>query len=578
MLDRKEFCDGDTLEASAATGGDKENAPTIALHHQHSASKRTFLRGVALAALASLAKIPAMAYQKAERPLNKPRRRPAPATTTGGGRAERAFNLRVKVAQMQKRIAIPTQKSNGDEELYPNKIANFSKGLPHNDLAEVDIRAYDSMTQALTTCDPSDFEKIRLGNVQKLVNPQAGLAYELQGPDPHSLAMKPAPAFSSAEEAADIAENYWMALTRDVPFSAYLTDPLINEAAADLSKFSDFKGPKINGKLVPEALFRGNAPGATTGPIISQFLWKETLFGPEKIGRQMRTAKPGIDYLTDYREWLDMQNGNMPWPDQYDVEPRYIRNGRDLGQWVHYDILFQAYFDALLVLFRMGARHDAANPYKSSRTQIGFGTLGNPYITSLVCAVATRALKAVWYQKWYVHRRLRPEEFAGRIHNHMIGAANYPIHREILNSAVLDRLFRNSGTYLLPQAYPEGAPAHPSYGAGHATVAGACVTILKAFFDESFVIRGPVESAPDGLSLVPYSGPEMTVGGELNKLAYNVALGRNFAGVHWRTDAEESLRLGEEVGIGFLREERYCLNEQVKGFSLTKFDGTTITI
>jgi hypothetical protein len=64
----------------------------------------------------------------------------------------------------------------------------------------------------------------------------------------------------------------------------------------------------------------------------------------------------------------------------------------------------------------------------------------------------------------------------------------------------------------------------------------------------------------------------------LNKLASNIALGRNFAGVHWRSDATESLRLGEEVAIRYLREERYCFNEDFAGYSLTKFDGTTITV
>ncbi len=43
-------------------------------------------------------------------------------------------------------------------------------------------------------------------------------------------------------------------------------------------------------------------------------------------------------------------------------------------------------------------------------------------------------------------------------------------------------------TALLPMAFPEGSPMHPAYGAGHATVAGACVTILKAFFDTSAVL------------------------------------------------------------------------------------------
>ena len=40
-----------------------------------------------------------------------------------------------------------------------------------------------------------------------------------------------------------------------------------------------------------------------------------------------------------------------------------------------------------------------------------------------------------------------------------------------------------AGNWLLPMAFPEGSPMHPSYGAGHATVAGACTTILKAWFD-----------------------------------------------------------------------------------------------
>src|SRR5258706_11515936 len=100
------------------------------------------------------------------------------------------------------------------------------------------------------------------------------------------------------------------------------------------------------------------------------------------------------------------------------------------------------------------------------------------------------------------------------------------------------------GSYLLPMAFPEGSPLHPSYGAGHATVAGACVTILKAWFDESFIIPNPAQATPDGLSLVPYTGQLLTVGGELNKLAFNVAVGRNMAGIHWRSDAAASLRLG----------------------------------
>ncbi|MDQ6652286.1 MAG: phosphoesterase, partial [Acidobacteriota bacterium] len=147
-------------------------------------------------------------------------------------------------------------------------------------------------------------------------------------------------------------------------------------------------------------------------------------------------------------------------------------------------------------------------------------------------------------------------------------------------STVLNRIFSKYGSYLLPQAFPEGSPMHTAYGSGHATVAGACVTMLKAFFDESAVIQNPVmiNPADGGQTLVPYTGPDLTVGGELNKLASNVSQGRDIAGVHWRTDAVESNKLGEQAAINMLADMFETYREPFSGFSLRKFDGTTITI
>jgi hypothetical protein len=68
------------------------------------------------------------------------------------------------------------------------------------------------------------------------------------------------------------------------------------------------------------------------------------------------------------------------------------------------------------------------------------------------------------------------------------------------------------------------------------------------------------------------------VGGELNKLATNVAMGRDLAGVHWRSDGAQGLLLGEEVTIRTLLDQRPTYNEPFKGFTFTKFDGTTITV
>jgi hypothetical protein len=197
--------------------------------------------------------------------------------------------------------------------------------------------------------------------------------------------------------------------------------------------------------------------------------------------------------------------------------------------------------------------------------------------------VATRALKATWYQKWFVHRHLRPEAFAGAVHHKLNSGRPYPIHADVLNSAALAAIqSQYGGNAFLPMAFPEGSPVHPSYTAGHATVAGACVTMIKAFFYTDQQLPNPVVPTPDGLGLVPYTGADasqMTVGGELNKLAANVAYGRNVAGVHWRSDGYESMRLGERIAVSLLRDQKLTYLENLNSsWSFKGFDGQTITI
>jgi hypothetical protein len=284
----------------------------------------------------------------------------------------------------------------------------------------------------------------------------------------------------------------------------------------------------------------------------------------QKFNTYLPQQLGGTDYLTDASSWLAAQNG-IPSQEQNRIDPvpRFVRNGRDLAAYVHIDVLFQAYFDACLWLIDNRVPLNPGNPYNNSQTQAGFGTFGPPHFASLLAEVATRALKAVWYEKWFVHRTLRPEEFGGLAHFTANGS-KYPLHSDVLNSQALAKTFAKTGSYFLPQAFPDGCPQHPSYGAGHATVAGACVTVLKSFFDENHVIEDPVVASADGLSLLPYTGSDssqITVGNELNKLAANIGVGRNHAGVHWRSDYQASLLLGEAVAISILRDQRGCYNE-----------------
>ena len=509
-------------------------------------------------------------------------------------RQKSSFRIRQEAAQIAFKRGVTAHICNGEEQDYldnngnPNYIANFSKGLKHNYLGEVDPNGYAAFIAALKSGKPADFEAIPLGGLRKLTSPQAGLAFDLQGSDSHALAIRPAPRIDSAENSAEMTELYWMALLRDIDFSLYNYSPQVAEAAADLSRLSDFRGAKVKRQtkegvvheVTPQSLFRGIVDGDLVGPYVSQFMLKDIPYGSLTISQKQKTVVPGINYMTDYDSWLHVQNGGLTGSDIFDSTPRYMRNLRDLGQYVHVDALYEAHLNACLILLGMKAPVDEGNLYKKTKAQDGFATFGGPHILSLVTEVATRALKAIWFQKWFVHRRLRPETFGGRVHNHLSGSAKYPINSELFNSSVLQKVFSQYGNYLLPMAFPEGSPTHPSYGSGHATVAGACVTILKAWFDESWVIPNPVVPNEDGTELVSYSGTDaatMTVGGELNKLASNIAIARNGAGVHWLTDYTESIKLGEQVAIDILQEQALTYNED-SYFSLTKFDGTKIKI
>ncbi len=485
--------------------------------------------------------------------------------------------------------------TNGDEARYPNKIANYSKSMPHNQYGEVDLAAYQTLVHAVETGKAADYDAIAVGpGGRKQTSPQCGLAFDMEGVDSHAVSVPPPPTFSSREQAGEMVEQYWQALLRDTNFVDYAASPVAAEAIVDLNAFGlDFKGPKRAGQVTPQTLFRDVAPGTAIGPYISQFMWLNTPFGVEYVERKMWTTAAGSDHMQSFADWLAVQRGFVPGHDVFAGTRRYVVNGRDLSQWVHIDVLFQAYFNACLILITppdgsdvgggLGVPFNPGNPYRESTNQDGFCTFGPPAAKALMCEVASRCLKATWHKKWQVHRRLRPEAFAGRVEvttHQAPGRYEGQINSSLFGARVMDQIEAyNGGTLLLPMAFPEGSPTHPSYTAGHATVAGACVTILKALFDtEGRAIENPVIPTADGSALVPYTGPELTVEGELNKLASNIATGRNIAGVHWRSDTHASLRIGQKVAISILQEQSLIHNEVNPAYIFRGFDSEKIEV
>jgi membrane-associated phospholipid phosphatase len=470
----------------------------------------------------------------------------------------------------------PANGANGDESDVPRFAAVYSKALPHNRLGEVNPEAYALLLRALRTGSPRDFDFIpRVGEV-KLTNPQAGLSFNLVGPDPSVVACPPSPRFGSVEQAAEMIELYWQALLRDVPFSVYGSHSLVGRAAEELGRLRGRKGVAQGPGTTSSMLFRGDNAGSLVGPYVSQFLWKEVVYSPLLVEQKIRPAPASRDHLDRYDPWLDAQNGAATKPVALDAVPCYVRNGRDLAEYVHRDFSYQAALSAGLILLNMEAPLNPGNPYARSRGQSGFVTFGAPHLLYLLATASQAALTACWFQKWMVHRRLRPEELGGRLENHLAKRATYPFHPSVLDSAGLADTLNHSSSALLSSSYPEGSPTHPAYPAGHAVLSAAGTTVLKAFFDETYVLREPVVPSADGVSLERFDGPPLTVGGELDKLATNIGMGRCFAGIHWRSDIEAGLCLGEEVAISVLREIQLTANEPSSGFRFHRLDGQSV--
>ena len=509
---------------------------------------------------------------------------PAPvvAQAPAAQRRQQALQIRENAAQaLFQESASAAAPTNGDEKRYADCRGSFAKTLPHDAQGNVDPQAYAEFVSILMSGDASRFEQFPRDpqSQSKLSNPLAGYAFEMVGADAQAVPLPPPPAFASAEAAFEMAELFWLALTTDVPYREYESNPMIQAAMADLNACSAKSAPMTEGKVTPQTLFRGATPGDLAGPYISQFLWMDIPYGIKPVDQRYILPRGGQVFLTAADDWLACQRGVRPKAKiVFDDTPRHLASNHDLSEWVHQDFNFQASLNAALIMQKWG--DDAVspmNPYKTSKTQSGGVTWGRE-VLGLLSHLTAPAQKACYFHKWLVHRRVRPEAFAGCLDAQAGGRKSYDIHADLVHCEGVARSFSAHGSRLLPMNYPEGCPVHPSYPAGHATNAGAGATIIKAFFNESFPIPKPVQATADGSALEPYSGSALTLGGEINKLAHNISLGRDAGGVHYRSDGVQGMHVGEAVAISVLQDYSRTYRERFDGFVLTKFDGQKITI
>lgn len=320
----------------------------------------------------------------------------------------------------------------------------------------------------------------------------------------------------------------------------------------------------------------------------------------------------------------------------FEAERRFITTPRDLATYVRFDALYQAYLNACLILLGSGAAPQRCFPEQGNTPRTGFASFGGPHILSLVTEVATRCLKLARRQKFNFHRRARPERIGGlltvakartaengvKLPSQDLGQAldamlaflppslqamvshHNARRRSPTSSNVRYRPFMTkedapepdwvtgdnaSNNLLLAMAFPEGSPMHPAYAAGHATVAGGCVTMLKAFFRTiDPVSKQPlkwralglpfVTASDDGSQLLDVPPGEATVEGELNKLAANISIARNMAGVHYYSDYYDSVRMGERVAVSILVEQALTYGTDAVTMEFRSFDGDVIVV
>jgi len=548
--------------------------------------------------------------------------------------------LRCKLGKLQQGCGCIPQEINGDLDKYQNYRYNgsFHKTFKHDKTTGhlIDVKEYEKMIKAIRSNDANALGKIKINPKSQvlLTNPTASMATILVGIPQCQIDLRAPPTLSSHESAAEMVEMYSLMLARDVPFVDFETSTVIQDILGYMNKPNVLKympdyEPR-NVAFTVQTLFRGISTTEQLGPYISQLLLLNVPMGSSILEQKYDALPTKLDAISNgiNVEWgrnnvemINIQNGELnllpPYTPSSYIIKKHIYSGRVLAETVHKDPLYSLSYNASMILAGLGCKQNPG--WTKYKNQEGFVTNSvGPNVQCALAEVAQLCLMHAWYFKWQLHLRLRPEVYSLWIdnikNNRVANKDNYDISNVILKNPVLDDIeIENSfwgypDSYTLSSCFREGSPAHPSFHGGHSTVSAGCATILKIYFADGKWGNLPgvkratinntivptylpgstvyVQSSDDGNSLINYTGNdrnEMTVYGEINKLASNIGIGRNWANVHYRTDGIESLKLGELVAIKYMEDKLSSMiennsdNKHLK-IKFTRFDGSVYTI
>lgn len=451
----------------------------------------------------------------------------------------------------------------------------YSKGMPHTNNKSPDSQHYQTLLDGIRNKDLSKIIQVST-SCPKLSDVYCICDNELVGVNKSSYKIEPAPSPLSTRGASELVELYNMAIARDVLFSEWSTSSIIQTVLTNMNLIkNDLGAPLENGNITINTLFRGPTTGDRIGPYVSQFLYYPVQMGSLPLEQKYQSPN-STNFMTSVQDYLHIWNGGNPSVNPSLPGPtRHLLTIRDCANYIHLDQMWQPFFTAATILLNQKIPFGYTC---ARRTGTKFINLGVIDLYEMMTEATKLAMDATWMYKW-CQLKLRPEEMGYQVHLRLTDGSGVNFPQNLLTNPVLAEIHNQTGTYLLPQAYPEGSPCHPAYPAGHATIAGAMATILKAWFDCSKTIKAKIPNA-DGSALVDYTenGQQvnLNVGDELDKFASNCGIFRNFGGIHYRSDLN-GVVLGEIVGIKLLE----CMSKRYScdvTFHLKKRDGTTIQI
>lgn len=458
-----------------------------------------------------------------------------------------------------------------------NKYMNmyFSKGIFHDSNGFVNETEMIKLIDALRHRDYNKLSSVKLSSDLKFVNPSAAWSSDIIGACSNTYRYRQ-PKLNYIE----MIELYCMSLTRDIPFSHYVMNTVIDECCKNLNligiyskykeKYLFDKDTQIPfNKVTSNNIFRGPMCADIQGSYISQFLYRDIRIGGMLHKQKYLTDLEGHDYMKTWENAISCQNGKiLEKQHTHRDTPRYIITGRDLASVVHNDDVYQIFNNTCLILLDMGVKLIESCEYNHVN-------MGKADILASLAMIGRNALLAASYVKWN-SLILRPEALGIEVERCFREKNNkYDISSKLLNSPMLRYIKDHNTNCLLTQVYSEGSPLSPSNPSDHAVIAGACCTVLKFFFNtqHEFDVIEPDASG----NQLSSAGKKTTVEDEINKLACNVCFGRMWAGVNYRMDAISGLKLGQKVAISCLKDlvNRYPINVRV---DIIKFNDEIVTI